>query len=68
MWLSLVFISGPLAVLLVWGARLLWMAHCSSRRIKRMNQLEGIICSTQYTSEQRRAAMDELLDMSQRTK
>jgi hypothetical protein len=50
----------------IWVGRVFLEAHRSSKRIKRMNQLQAMICSTQYTPEQRREAMDELMNMSLR--
>lgn len=63
MWVSLTICCTIVAVCIIWGVRVFLTAHRSSKRIKRMNQLQAIVCSTEYTSEQRRAAMEELLDM-----
>lgn len=66
MWPSIgIFVAGMVA-LGIWVGRVFLEAHRSSKRIKRMNQLQAMICSTQYTPEQRREAMDELMNMSLR--
>ncbi len=56
----------PICILtfVVWQSwKVLSVKVRSNRRIKRMKALEAIVTSTRLTSEERRAAMDELLDM-----